>query len=228
MNCRECIEELSTTSLREMTADSAVMQHCATCPDCAQLTTGLRQREYEAATVLNSLPPLSNPLSVAETAATLARRRGVGRVVVMTSGIVGAIIIGLVSSTMIIPAMFRAGVLPDGPSPSHLRTETITLSCLSPEQAADIIDPYVRAQGAAYWTPSSGISAITVRAPVEQLSHARALIHDFENDPSAACRRNSLGQSLKGLQKELERATSADARPEIAQPTAVAPTRPKK
>lgn len=217
MNCRECLEELSTTSLREMEGDSAVMQHCATCPDCARLTNSLRQREYEAATVLNNLPPMANALSVAETSATLARRRAVGRVVVMTSGVVGAIIIGVVASTMVIPALVRSGMLPGGPAPAGLRTETFALNCLSPEQAADIINPYVRSNGSVYYTMRSGIPAITVRATVEELSRTRMLIHDFESNPAAACHHN-LGEELKSLQKAFEKPTStgADAKPEPA------------
>ena len=66
MTCAEVLETLSTASLRDMPADSAVMAHCATCPDCARVTTLLREKEYEAASVLNGLPPMSNPLTLAE------------------------------------------------------------------------------------------------------------------------------------------------------------------
>src|SRR6266446_8569660 len=86
MTCEECLSELATGSLREMSGDSAVMQHCATCPDCSRLTTLLRDREYEAATVLNNLPPMSNPIAVAEASVLTAHRRRVGGVVVMLSG----------------------------------------------------------------------------------------------------------------------------------------------
>ena len=75
MTCEDCLSALATASLRDMRPDSAVMQHCATCPDCARLTTTLREKEYEAATLLNSLPPMSNPLTVADTAVRVAQRR---------------------------------------------------------------------------------------------------------------------------------------------------------
>src|SRR5439155_432527 len=55
-------------------------------PDCGPLATMLRDREYNAATILNTLPPMSNPISVAETAGMLARRRRVGKVVVFLTG----------------------------------------------------------------------------------------------------------------------------------------------
>ena len=86
MNCQECLAELSTGSLRDLNPDSEVMRHCSTCPDCGALATMLRDREYNAATILNTLPPMSNPISVAETAGMLARRRRVGKVVVFLTG----------------------------------------------------------------------------------------------------------------------------------------------
>ncbi|HEY5022439.1 MAG TPA: hypothetical protein VII30_08140, partial [Gemmatimonadaceae bacterium] len=64
MTCAQVLATLSTASLREMTPDSAVMAHCATCPDCARVTTMVREKEYEAASVLNGLPPMSNPIAV--------------------------------------------------------------------------------------------------------------------------------------------------------------------
>src|ERR1700719_13415 len=136
MTCEECLSELATGSLSEMATDSAVMQHCTSCPDCSRLTTLLRDREYNAANVLNNLPPMSNPITVAEASVRTSHLRRVGRVVVMLSGAALAITIWFTAATLIFPAM-RSG----GGATSTLLTETIPLSCLSPQQAADIIDP---------------------------------------------------------------------------------------
>ena len=184
MTCEDCLSALATASLRDMTPDSAVMQHCATCPDCARLTTTLREKEYEAATVLNSLPPLSNPLTVAENAVRVAQRRRMGRVVFMATGAALIATIWIVAATMLIP-LFEDG---HTSTASALRTETLALSCLSPQQAADIINPYVRRRGSTYYLPSSGIAAITVRGTPDELAKSRDLIAHFERDPSAACR----------------------------------------
>ena len=183
MTCAQCLAELATGSLRELPPDSAVMLHCARCSDCARLTTLLRDREYNAASVLNTLPSLSNPITVAETAGRVSRRRRVGSLVVMLSGAALVVTIWIAAATTIIPMMNDA----EKDSRSALRTETIPLSCLSPQQAADIINPYVREGGSAYWLPSSGISAITVRGTAAELAKSRNLIRDFENDPHAAC-----------------------------------------
>ena len=221
MTCAECLSELATGSLREMPSDSAVMLHCATCPDCSRLTTLLREREYNAANVLNNLPPMSNPITVAETSVRTAQRRRVGRVLVMLSGAALVITIWIAAATIFIPAMNRA----DLNTSSTLRTETIPLSCLSPQQAADIINPYVRSQGSTYYVPTSGISAITVRGNASEVAKSRNLIRDFENDPAAACRNTKA--TLKGLEDKVSelQGLSGEQRGAV---TAKTPTAPKK
>lgn len=198
MTCEECLSELATGSLREMAADSAVMQHCVTCPDCSRLTTLLRDREYNAANVLNNLPPMSNPITVAETSVRMAHRRRVGQVVVMLTGAALAITIWFTGARILFPAMNQA----DRIAGSTLRTETIPLQCLSPQQAADIINPYVRSRGSTYYVPSSGISAITVRGNAAEVAKSKDLLLTFESDPAAACR-HTVGSDLKMLQDEI-------------------------
>ena len=182
MTCDQCLDQLATGSLRDLTPESEVMQHAMTCSSCGPLTTQLREREYSAANALNFLPPLSNPVTVAETAIRLAKRRRVGGVVVALSG-------AALAATIWIAILVTGFPIP---GPSHpereLRTETMQLSCLSPEQAGSIISPYVRARGSTYYIPSSGISAITVRGTSDELAKARDLLANFEGDPAAACR----------------------------------------
>ena len=215
MTCEECLSALETESLREMTEDSAVMQHCATCPDCARVTTMVRDKEYETATILNGLPPMSNPLTVAETAGRTAHRRRVGGIVVTLSAIAGAFIIWVVSATMVVPALYRAGVIGGAPTQGGLRTETMQLSCLSPEQAGDIISPYVRSQHSTYYVPKSGISAITVRATASELEKSRNLLRQFERDPNAACRvaETRLRNTIESVDRAMNEATGSDAAP---------------
>jgi hypothetical protein len=214
MTCEECLLALETESLREMSADSPVMQHCATCPDCARVTTMVRDKEYETATVLNGLPPMSNPVTVAETAGLTDQRRRVGGVVVTLSAIAGAIIIWIVSATMVVPGLYRAGVI-GGPLATGVRTETMQLSCLSPQQAADVIDPYIKGRNSTFYVPKSGISAITVRGTPDELAKSRDLITNFERDPNAACR--ATATRLRTTMQSVERAMSeAKSDPVIA------------
>ena len=207
MTCEQCLSELTTGSLRQMSADSPVMLHCASCPDCSHLTTLLRDREYNAANVLNNLPPMSNPITVAEASVSTAHRRRVGRIVVMLSGAALAVTIWIVAATTILPAMRHSDNVM-----GTLRTETIPLSCLSPQQAADIINPYVKTRGSTYYVPTSGLSAITVRGTATELAKSRNLIRDFESDPAAACR-NTPADVFRKLQEQLSQAERGGGQP---------------
>ena len=198
MNCTECLTALATESLREMTPDSPVLQHCATCPDCARLTTMLRDKDYETATVLNSLPAMSNPLTVAENAVNTAHRRRVGRVAVALSGAALVITLWFVGAKIVYPA-FEDG---DRRVAGGVITEIIPLTCLSPQQAGDIIEPYLTGRGR-YYAPASGINTITVRATPAEVEKSRQLIAQFENDPSAACRAPLT--IIKRLQEDMAR-----------------------
>ncbi len=211
MTCDECVSILATGSLRDLPADSAVILHCNRCPDCAQLTTLLRDREYTAATILNNLPPLSSPISVAETAGRLSRRRRVGQLVVMLAGAALVATIWIAAATTFVPMMNDA----DKDHRTALRTETIALTCLSPQQAADIINPYVRSHGSAYYVPASGLSAITVRGTASELAQSRDLIREFEKDPKAACHFSLLGEGAR-ISPQLAGGKGADESPSPA------------
>jgi hypothetical protein len=183
MTCAEVLETLSTASLRDMPADSAVMVHCAACPDCARVTTLLREKEYEAASVLNGLPPMSNPITLADESVVTSKRRRAGRIAVIGTGAALVVTIWIAASLTIFPELNHS----DSP-PSELRTESMQLTCLSPQQAADLINPYVRSHGSNWYIPKSGISVITIRGTGDELAKSRDLIAQFETDPGAACK----------------------------------------
>jgi hypothetical protein len=184
MNCAEALSTLSTASLRDMPPDSPVMQHCAECPECSRVTMLVRGQEYDAATVLNGLPPMSDPVSLAEQVVVSSHRRKIGTVAVIATGAALVATIWIASWLTIIPALNHA----DARNASRLHTETFPLSCLSPQQAGDIISPYVRSHGSTFYVPSTQIRAITVRGTVDEISKSAELIGQFEADPSAACR----------------------------------------
>jgi hypothetical protein len=194
MNCQECLAVLETGSLRELMPDSPVYAHASTCVDCARVTTLLRDREYEAATMFNNLRPASHPATIAESAIALSRRRRLGKIITMLTGTALAATIWLAAQFTFIPMMNRA----DAINAQTLHTETIALHCLSPEQASDIINPYVRSHGSAYFVPSSGLGAITVRGTLGEISKSREIISEFEDDASAACRASGTGFNGNG------------------------------
>jgi hypothetical protein len=179
MNCQQCLDELATGSLRELTPDSAVSRHASTCPDCGPLLTQLRDREYQAATLLNNLSPISDPIVVAERAGELSRRRKMGGLVVTVASIALALSIWF-AAYVLIPDVFKGG------HEIGLQTETIPLSCLSPQQAGDVINPYVRGNGRMYYIPK-GVAAITVRASPSELWQIKDVLKNFDNSLTSTC-----------------------------------------
>lgn len=191
MTCAEALAAISTASLRDIPADSPVMQHCADCPDCSRITTMVRSQEYDVANVLNNLPPMSDPIALAQQSVVSSRRRKAGKIAVMLTGAALVATTWIAAWMTIIPALNNA----DSRHASSLHTETIQLSCLSPQQAGDIINPYVRSHGSTFYVPSTGIRAITVRGSATEISNAREIIGQFESDPSAACRVDGKGHA---------------------------------
>jgi len=222
MTCQQCLAELATGSLRDLQPQSAVIQHCATCPDCGPLATLLRDREYNAATILNNLPAISNPIALAATAAMIAQRRRVGKVVVFLTGA------ALVATILISLFVTDLGKKMMGADRPNLQTETIPLTCLSPQQAGDIIDPYFRTRGSIYYIGKSDIPAITVRGTPEQVAKSKELIRAFDGDPRM-CSRNSGDIRIGDLDKELRKLNSDEpsAEPVLA-PSVVGPSAPRK
>jgi hypothetical protein len=127
----------------------------------------------------------------------------------MGSAIAGAFIIWIVSATMIVPALYRGGVIGSGASSGGLRTETMQLSCLSPQQGEEIIRPYVNSRGSMVRPVVSGISAITVRGSAAEVAKSRELINHFERDPNAECRitETRLRNTLESVDRAMEEAT---------------------
>ena len=77
----------------------------------------------------------------------------------MLSGAALVVTLWFVGARIVYPAFEYDDVRPSG-----MITETIPLTCLSPQQAGDIIEPYLGSERARYYAPASGINTITVRA----------------------------------------------------------------
>jgi len=222
MNCAECLSELATGSLRDLRPESEVMQHCAVCADCGPLATALRDREYTAATILNGLPPISNPISVAETAAMVARRRRLGKVAVFLTG---AALVATVTTSLFVTDLGRSMRGADRP---NLVTETLPLTCLSPEQAGGMIEPYLRTRGSMYYRTPAGVPAITVRGTADQIAKSRELIREFENNPQLchvdlAARIREAREAFKKSMEEVDAAPVVAPSP-VIEPTPKVPT----
>jgi hypothetical protein len=167
--------------------------------------------------VLNGLPSMSNPIAIAERSAVIAKRRRLGSIAMMMTGTALALTTWIAASLTVIPALNRA----DARVGTVLHTETIQLTCLSPKQAGDIISPYMRSHGSAYYIPTSGLSAITVRGTADELAKSRNLLSDFETDPNAACRLSADADHLRRTIDAVTQAVNDASTAPIGAPTKV-------
>jgi hypothetical protein len=103
-----------------------------------------------------------------------------GSAVVTLASIALGLSIWFAASTLI------PGIIDGGHGMGGLQTETIPLSCLSPQQAGDIISPYVRGRGRIYYT-APGVSAITVRASPSETWQIKDVLKNFDNPRATTC-----------------------------------------
>jgi hypothetical protein len=165
----------------------------------------VRYAEYRLATALNeqrSRLDSSDLTLVAMNGSERLRRLRVGRwirrALVVAAGFVVSVF--LVEQRTQAPAVLRNGADVLSGRAEVIETRTITLKCITPEQATALATPYLRSKAAIY--PVPGIPAITVRAKLEEFNRALNAIEEFD----VAC--------------QLPRATTA--------PTATSPAKPRK
>jgi hypothetical protein len=165
--------------------------HLETCPKCAGVERLLIAGEGAVATSLDAERPSRNPgeISADAWAAVTRRRRRLatslgGAALVLASGWLGVQYVLPEANRLLAP-------------PPPVVTKTFRLSCLSSEQAAALLGPYLPGPENPRWqmerfsvTPARhGIRAVAVSAPQATIDRVPALLAEFERDPNAACRR---------------------------------------
>ena len=96
---------------------------------------------------------------------------------------------------------FGGAIIGENPA---LRTETIPLTCLSPQQAAELINPYVRSNGSTYYIAPTGIAAVTVRASQVELNQVHEVLRNFDTGRNGTCHTNptmNFGELEKAMQE---------------------------
>jgi hypothetical protein len=200
MTCSECVDALTVAALRDDTSvvatldatdRAAVEAHCSTCADCRAARQLFVAAEVALAQSLDADVAARPTLYVVEHAWT-ARRRAAGRRALVA--LFALIVAAFVWATWSIAAP-EVRLLLEPPPP--VVVQTFELRCLSPEQAASLLRPYLPMPQNPRWQaerfdvlPAAvGIRAVTVRAPRELIDRVPALLARFERDPGAACRR---------------------------------------
>ena len=202
MTCAECMDALLVADLRagraltdageaEPATIADIDLHTASCERCARAAQIVRAAEMDLASALVASSTRLTAESIAEFAYRRIRRERlinwtVGPAIALVFILGVALLVGKAGSEL------RAFFTP----PPPVETQTFSLNCLSGEQAASLLRPYLPTPQNPMWqaerfdvrAAGGGIRAVTVRAPRSTLALVPELIARFERDPRAACR----------------------------------------
>ena len=170
--CSECLNALSSARVADMGPGSAVAIHCATCPVCSRVADEVRFAEYRLAASLNEARPGTSSEEMAAVAidgSERLRRQRVGRWIRVGLGVAALAVFAVFWETM-------RGARED----RNLLTETITLRCVTASQAAQLITPYLRADGSVVYHADE-LRTVTIRATSEQMASAKMVIDGLES-----------------------------------------------
>lgn len=181
MNCQEYLSIIETASVGEIEQNTRVRQHAATCEDCSRVIRLIAEGEQDMAMALNNLVSSIPASQTAEAAIVIAKRRRVGRLFTVFFAVLIAVSAWITWVRVIVPSMRATAEIAAG----NLRTETLPLQCLSPDQAGDLISPYVRSNGSAYYPAKAPMTVITVRATPEEIRAVKALLGQFDKPATA-------------------------------------------
>jgi hypothetical protein len=202
MTCEQCLGLLLTTDLGRLPAratgerdadvqDIPLENHLEGCAACAGVQELLLAGEGALAMSLDGEAPSVNPPQISAGAWAAVRRSRRRRAAILASA-------ALVLASSAFGVQY---VLPEArrllAPPPPVVTKTFRLSCLSSEQAASLLGPYLPTPENPRWqaerfsvTPARhGIRAVAVSAPQSTIDRVPVLLAEFERDPNAACRR---------------------------------------
>jgi len=173
---------MSTSRVSDLEPGSAVALHCATCANCSRVAEEVRYAEYRLATALNvqrSGMDSSEVTVAALKGSERLRRSRIARRIQIALVVAGCYVfyVFMEQRTKTEPGLDAA--LPGAVVDAHgIATRTITLQCITPEQAIALATPYLRSEAAVY--PVPGIPAITMRGKREEFRRAVSAIEQFD------------------------------------------------
>jgi len=184
--CAECLTAISSSRISELQPGSAVALHCATCADCSRVAEEVRYAEYRLATALNEQRSGLDSSDLTEAAmrgSERLRRLRVGRWIQSALIVAGCFVFFVFMERARQPTNPRAldnlPPIPEAVVDAHgIATRTMTLRCMTPDQAMAIATPYLRSDAAVYSVP--GFSAVTLRGPREEFRQAVSAIEQLD------------------------------------------------
>ncbi len=182
MHCDECLTSLAHADLEQLAELPGIadhVKHCARCKPAAQL---LVEASHEARRrVALAQSRRSDAELVRGVAAAVERRRRVR--IVYAVAVLGLLIAAVMSFGRLVSSIERAKqeMFPT------LTTVTLTLNCISSQDAGNLISPYLRSHGSIYRLGSGPLNVITVRATDTEIAQVRGLLARFDQTTGGRC-----------------------------------------
>ena len=171
--CAQCLSELSTMRVADMRAGTPSALHIESCPRCASIAEEIAYAERRLSTALAQTRPSFTPEELSQRAllgSERQRRKVVGRWV---RGILAVAACGTF-------AWFMENVfIPSAERSEKIRTETISLRCLTQEQAMEIATPYLRSTGSI--SSPKGMRIVTIRGKTNEFKQAIARVKTIDD-----------------------------------------------
>jgi len=175
VNCNDYLSMLATLPVDELAYGNA-REHVSTCHDCDRVTRVVVERERNMRLAFDDLHSSVPAPLTATRALEASRRRRIARYYEVGLGVAMAATLMYFVSLRVTPERARVVTV----------TETFRLQCLSPEQAVEMIRPYVSAIGEIK-LPSSTLGIVSVRAPIEDVQNARSILDRYDDPRVSQC-----------------------------------------
>ena len=176
--CAQCLSDLSTMRVTDMRQSSPTAMHIQSCPRCASIAEEIAYAERRLSTALAESHSSHAPEELSEAAllgSERERRKEVGRWIrgILTGA--GCVVVFLFVEKVVIPVSRQS---------DNITTETISLRCLTPEQAMEIATPYLRSTGSI--SSPKGMRIVTIKGKHDEFEAAISRVKSIDDAQSCA------------------------------------------
>lgn len=172
-SCAQCLSDLSTMRVSDIRQGTSAALHLETCPRCASIAEEIAYAERRLSTALAETHSSFTPEELSHGAlvgSERERRKVVGRWV---QGILAA------TGCVLFYFFMENVILPRAEQSEKVRTETITLRCLTPEQAMEIATPYLRSSGSI--SSPKGMRIVTITGKHDEFEAAISRVKSIDD-----------------------------------------------
>lgn len=171
--CADCLAELSTMRLGDMRPGNAASLHIESCPQCASIAQEIAYAERRLSLAMAETHSSFSPEELSDNAllgSERERRKVVARWVRGLLAAAGCVTFFFFMQNVFVPMANKS---------EDIRTETISLRCLTPEQAMEIATPYLRSKGSIS-TPK-GMRIVTIRGKHDEFEAAVSRVKSIDD-----------------------------------------------